>query len=97
MSWLTAVPNGVVLAVRAVPRAARSELAGEAGGALRVRLQAPPVEGKANKALVRFLAEALGVPPRRVALLAGDRSRAKRVFVEGVSEAAARAKLSPAP
>ena len=81
----TEVPGGVVLAVRGIPRAGRSGLAGTRDGALLVRLTAPPVEGAANTALVEVLAKALGVPKRAVSIVSGDRGRSKRVKVEGVT------------
>ena len=73
------------------PRASRTELAGPHGGALRVRLTAPPVDGAANEALVRFLAEQLDVPRSAVRLDAGATGRSKLVTVEGIDvETAAR-------
>ena len=77
-------PGGTYVEVRVIPRAARSALAGERDGALVVRLAAPPVDGRANVALVDFLAEALGLPKRRISLVHGDTSRQKRVLVEGL-------------
>ena len=74
-----------MLKLRIVPNAKRSEVAGEHGGALKVRLAAPPVDGKANAELLRFLAEAFGVPLRSVTLLRGAASRSKRVRVEAPS------------
>lgn len=71
--------------VRVQPRASRNALVGVEEGALRIRLTAPPVEGEANRALVRFLAEALGLRPAQVRLVAGGRSRRKWVEVEGLS------------
>lgn len=73
--------GGYILQVRVTPRASRNEMRGWHGGALKVRLRAPPVDGKANEALVDFLAEALEVPRSRVAILAGGASRLKSVFV----------------
>ena len=63
------------------PGAGRSEFAGMHGDALKLRLAAPPIEGKANAELIRFLAEAFGVPQRNVLLLRGETSRAKMVRV----------------
>ena len=77
--------EGARLRVRAAPRASRTEIAGEQGGALRVRLQAPPVDGRANEALCAFVAEAAGVPKGRVAVVSGPASREKLVRVRGVS------------
>jgi hypothetical protein len=87
------VGEGVRLAVRVQPRAARSEVAGRFGDRIRIRLAAPPVDGAANEALVRFLAEALGVPPRAVTITSGHASRSKTVIASGVSAAEAAARL----
>jgi uncharacterized protein (TIGR00251 family) len=73
----------VILELHVQPGAARSEFAGEHGGRLKVRLAAPPVEGRANAALVEFLAGYFGVPKRNVRIAAGLKSRRKRVVVEG--------------
>ncbi|MBU0491043.1 MAG: YggU family protein [Chloroflexi bacterium] len=85
--------GAVTFAVRAVPRAKQSEVVGIEGGALKVRLTAPPVEGKANEALVRFLADALGVRRGDVSIVAGERARRKVVCVQGLTAAQARARL----
>ena len=68
--------------MRVQPRAARSEIAGLHGDALRVRVSAPPVDGAANAALVELLADALGVPRRCVRVVAGAGSRSKLVEIE---------------
>jgi uncharacterized protein len=73
----------LILELHVQPGAARTEFAGEYGGRLKLRLAAPPVEGKANAALVAFLAEYYGVPKRNVRILAGASSRRKRVLIEG--------------
>ena len=69
------------LTLHVQPGAARTEVSGTHGDALKVRLAAPPVDGKANAELLRFLAEAFGVPRRNVTLLRGELSRAKVVRV----------------
>jgi uncharacterized protein len=76
-----------VFGVHVVPRASRDQIQGEHGGALKIRLTAPAVEGRANLALRRLLAETLNVPIAAVRILAGETSRAKRVAVAGVSPA----------
>ena len=91
---IQATPDGVVLAIRLTPRASRNEVQGVTEGVLRVRLQAPPVDGKANEALRRFLADEFDVAPSRVVLLSGETARQKRVLVRGITEAQARAALS---
>jgi uncharacterized protein (TIGR00251 family) len=85
----------VRVAVHVQPRASRSEIIGQHGAALKVRLQAPPVDGAANEALVRLLADSLGVPQRSVRVVAGATSRAKTVEVDGTTEDAVRALASP--
>ena len=76
--------DAVRFAVRVQPRASRSAIEGVHGGALKVRLHAPPVDGAANDALVALLADALDVPRRAVRIVAGASSRAKIVEVDGV-------------
>ena len=73
------------------PRASRSELAGTHGTALKVRLQAPPVEGAANEALIALIADRLGLSKRAVHVVGGATSRSKTVEIEGTTEAAVRA------
>jgi len=86
-------PEGVEIALLIQPRAARTRVVGEHGGMLKIQLQAPPVDGAANKALVAFLAKALGVARADVELCAGQRGRRKRVRVRGATVDAARAAL----
>ena len=80
--------GGVRFSVRVQPRASRSEVAGIQQGALKVRLQAPPVDGAANEALVDFLADSLDVPRRMIRIVSGESSRSKVVEARGVSVAA---------
>jgi len=68
-------------------------VAGFEGDVVRIRLNAPPVEGQANEALVRFLAKALGVPKSRIALVAGGKGRNKIVRVAGITREALMAAL----
>jgi uncharacterized protein (TIGR00251 family) len=77
-------PGWVAFQVRVLPRASTNELAGVMEGALRVRLTAPPVEGKANKALRDFLAKFLGVSKGDVEIVSGGSSRNKRVAIKGL-------------
>ena len=93
MSWLRGDGNGVVLTLHVQPGAKRSDIAGLHGEALKIRLAAPPVDGKANEALIAFIAERLGIPKSRVELVAGPASRAKRVRVSGLTIESAREKL----
>jgi uncharacterized protein (TIGR00251 family) len=75
------------LTVRVTPRARRNAIEGEYQGALIVRLAAPPVQGEANDALRRLLAERLNVPVSAVRIVAGEKSRRKRLAIAGVTRA----------
>src|SRR5438128_246925 len=81
------------LAIKAIPNAPRSEVVGWLGDALKVKIHAPPVEGKANDALCEFLAETLGLPRRAVTLLRGDTSRQKIVRIAGLTSAGVRSRF----
>ena len=89
-----AVAAGVEIDVRVIPRAGTSAVAGERDGRVLVRLAAPPVEGAANQALIELFATLFGRPKRDIRLLSGERSRTKRVAVDGVSVELARQRLT---
>ena len=74
----------VVLDVRVIPRAPRTVVDGRRGGAILIRLAAPPVDGAANDALLRFLSDTIGSPRRAIRLVSGEKSRDKRVAIAGV-------------
>jgi uncharacterized protein (TIGR00251 family) len=79
--------SGVVLDVRVIPRAAKSQIAGRRDNALLIRLNAPPVDGAANAELIELFARALDIPKRNIEIVAGHRSRTKRVRITGVTSA----------
>jgi uncharacterized protein (TIGR00251 family) len=85
--------DGCTFHVRVQPRSRRDEVTGLHGDALKIRLKAPPIEGKANQALQKFLAKQLNVPPSAVEILTGHTSRQKRIHVADVSADAIRALL----
>jgi uncharacterized protein (TIGR00251 family) len=90
--------NAVLFTIRVVPRASHSEWAGFQDGAVKIRITAPPVDGKANEECLRMVADFLGVKKRQVTIVSGHTSRTKTVSVEGldVKEVAARlAELQP--
>ena len=87
MTWLVADELGVTLRLHIQPGAKKTEVAGLHGEALKIRLAAPPVDGKANACLIAFLADRLAVARSAVSLLSGDTSRAKRGHVSGVEPA----------
>jgi uncharacterized protein (TIGR00251 family) len=81
------------ISVRLTPRGGRDVVEGWDGDVLRVRVTAAPSEGEANEALIRLLAKELHVPPSRVSLVAGGRSRTKIVDIDGMTDEAVRAAL----
>jgi hypothetical protein len=85
--------GGVQFAVRVIPGASKNEVAGIQDGALKVKLTAPPVEGKANRACVDFLAGLLGVRRSALAITAGEKSRKKTVSVDGIGRGDLEARL----
>lgn len=72
------------------PKASRNEIVGMHGDALKIKLTAPPVDGKANAALIAFLAKKLGVPKSTVTIVRGKTSRIKTVAINGLTEASAK-------
>ncbi len=82
------------LLVRVVPNAKRDGFAGYHGEAMRIRLRAPAVEGKANRALIDFLAKSLAVPRSSISLASGEKSREKRLAIAGLTPRDLEEKLS---
>ncbi len=74
--------QGLELKVRIQPRASRDEIVGQQEEELKIRITAPPVDGKANAHLIRFLAKQFGVSRSRVTLLSGEKGRSKRLRIE---------------
>ena len=90
LSCLSIRADGVLLQLSVMPNAKRTEVDGLHDGALRVRLAAPPIDGRANEALVAWLAKSLGVPKRDVEVLRGESSRRKQVAIAVSHDVAAR-------
>jgi uncharacterized protein (TIGR00251 family) len=82
------------LRLRIVPNAKRSQIAGHYGDAIKVKVAAPAVEGKATEALLDFLATALGISRRTLSLAAGEKSRDKMILVEGLDLSEVRQRLT---
>ncbi|HEX7728514.1 MAG TPA: DUF167 domain-containing protein [Terracidiphilus sp.] len=95
---IRAAKDGVTLAVRAQPGAKKTAIAGIYGegdqAQLKIAVQAPPIEGRANQALIAFLAKTFGVPKSSVELVTGELSRSKVFLLRGVTELLARLKLN---
>lgn len=90
LSWRK---DHAVLTIRAVPNAGRTELAGLWNQALKIKLQAQPEDGKANKELISFLSDALDIPKSSISILHGELDRNKVVAIYGIPEVVIRQKL----
>lgn len=88
-SFAPRTETAIIFKVYLQPRASQEGIDGLMGDAVKVRIAAPPVEGKANKALQRFLAKRLAIPPSQIEIIAGQRSRNKLLRITGVSREAA--------
>jgi uncharacterized protein (TIGR00251 family) len=93
-AWCTAVPGGIRFAVQIMPNAKKSEVVGLLEDVLKIRLQAQPIEGKANEALIRYIADKLDVPKSAVSITHGHTNKRKiieismpRLTVETASQA----------
>ena len=93
MNWIMPTKTGVILSVHACPRAAQDAVQGLHGDAVKIRLRAPPADGKANDALIAFLSQILDVPARHLSIVAGHGSRRKRVAINGVTVPTVRTNL----
>jgi uncharacterized protein (TIGR00251 family) len=94
--YVTIHPRGSVIAVVVLPRSARNQIEEYQDGALRVRVTAPPVDGAANAAILKLLAEAIGLPRSRLEIIAGERGRRKRILVSGLTPEAVTHRLQMA-
>ena len=86
-------PTGATFQVKVHPRARRNGITGVIGDALKIALTAPPVEGRANEACVKFLAEFLNVPRSSLTIAAGEASRQKLIRITGIQAAQVEEKL----
>lgn len=94
MPWLVPSGDGCVVTVKATPRARKTGFCGADPDWLRVRLQAPPVDGKANVELIALFAKTFNLPKRSVEILSGDTARLKRVKLYGLAAQTAEAVLA---
>lgn len=77
--------EAILFGVRVVPRASKSEIAGEIDGSLKIRLSAPPVDGAANAELVKLLARTFGISRGQVEIISGQTAKTKRIRINGVT------------
>lgn len=94
MTWLKSTNEGVIISIHLTPRAKRDAIEGWHGDALKVKIKAPPVDGKANGYLLKFIAKQLEIPNSSATLIKGETSREKLVLIKGLTENAIVNKLS---
>jgi hypothetical protein len=82
-----------MLEVQIIPNAGKNQIAGWHGGRIKIKIKAPPVDGKANEELVRYLAEALGVHRRDIVIERGETGRSKTISIAGMSDSEALSRL----
>jgi hypothetical protein len=90
---VSATAPSFTLAVKVTPNAPRTEVVGWLDDGLKIKVHAPPVEGRANEVLCAFLAETLGLPRRSVSVLRGETSRQKIIHISGLAADAVKARL----
>lgn len=95
VNCITDSKDGVVISVKIIPNAPKTKVDGMLGDFLKIRIQAPPVDGKANAALTKFLAKQLNVSASQIAVLTGHTGRIKRIAVSGVNKPEAEKSLVP--
>jgi uncharacterized protein len=91
--YLQAHEDGIILRVKVTPNSSRNALISEHGDRLAVKLTAPPVEGKANKGLVKFVGKKLRIPPSSITIIRGHSSREKDLLIPGIDVASAMERL----
>ena len=75
-------PKKTAIDVKVIPRSSKDEIVGKKDGVYRIKLTAPAIEGKANKALLKLLAKKLGLPKREIRIISGERSRMKSIRID---------------
>jgi uncharacterized protein (TIGR00251 family) len=94
MAWLTTAADGVRIQVKVQPRSSKNEISGITGDQLRVKLTAPPVDGEANKALIKYLGQVFGCGKGKIRIIRGASGRCKLLEVTGITEKEVRQQVS---
>ncbi len=79
------LPGGVQISLHVLPNAPKSQIIGEHNGSLKIKIKAPPVDGKANEAIVEFFSRLLKVSKSSIEILKGDKSKAKKILIHGLT------------
>lgn len=89
-------PQKITIDVKVLPRSSKDEIVGKKDGIYKIKLTAPAIEGKGNKALLKLLAKKLGLPKREIRIISGERSRMKSIRIDGLTLEHVKKLLSPA-
>jgi len=80
---ITKLSDGIKISVKVIPNSSKCEIAGTIDDTLRIKLDVPPIEGKANEKCVKFLSELLGVPKTSIEIVSGEKSKSKILYIKG--------------
>ena len=78
--------RGIILSIRVIPKSSRNEIRGVSNGSLQIKITAPPEKGMANKECIKFLAKKFGVNFSSLSIIKGEKSREKRIMIEGIDK-----------
>jgi uncharacterized protein (TIGR00251 family) len=95
--WIKSKEGGILISIRVQPGASRDSITGIREGSLAIKLCSPPVDGRANDALIKFISRKVGVPPSSIQIIQGIKNRKKVLSVPGVSADEIENALSPLP
>ena len=85
-NWIEELNEGLLICINVQPRASRTEIVGIHKDTLKIKFTSPPVDGAANSLLIKFISKELGIAKSRINLRSGERSRQKKIIIEGISE-----------
>jgi hypothetical protein len=80
------IHNGIKFQIKLIPNSSRCEILGISEGILKIKIDAPPIEGRANEKIIKFLSEILRIPKSKISIISGEKSKTKLIFVEGNPE-----------
>ncbi len=84
--WIKELAEDLLISINVQPRSSKTEIMGIQDHALKIKLTSPPVEGAANSLLIKFISKKLGIAKSRIKLKSGEKSRQKKIIIEGISE-----------
>jgi len=86
MVWIKEYDNGIIINLHVIPNAKKNEIVGEHNNKLKIKIISPPVEGSANKEIIKFLSKKLKINKSKITILAGEKNREKRISLENINK-----------